>query len=190
VSVTCVRVPGRVSHSEAIQRRIREPISVEQARDALSRAPGVVLMDEAKGRCRSRCSRGPDEVFVGRVRRDPKRGRTPELCVVADNPAQGRPASNAVQIAELLLRDTNLNHQNTRNTPEKRQKKYNGFPSPFTVYIRVFPWLNGFFVMRNIKIHAVLRRTTFAGADATGHAPCKRRMEAAIAWTGDRTRSL
>src|SRR4029077_13348341 len=44
VSVTCVRVPVRVSHSEAINVEFENPISVEQARDALSRAPGVVLM--------------------------------------------------------------------------------------------------------------------------------------------------
>ncbi|HET9719207.1 MAG TPA: aspartate-semialdehyde dehydrogenase [Solirubrobacteraceae bacterium] len=98
VEVTCVRVPVRVCHSESVTLQTREPLSVEQARALLSEAPGLILEDlpsplRAAGR---------DEVFVGRLRRDPTHPRGLSLWVVADNLRKGA-ATNAVQIAELLL---------------------------------------------------------------------------------------
>jgi len=97
VAVTCVRVPVRISHSEAVNVQTREPLSVEQARELLSRAPGVVLEDvptplRAVGR---------DEVFVGRLRRDESHPRALSMWIVSDNLRKGA-ATNAVQIAELL----------------------------------------------------------------------------------------
>jgi aspartate-semialdehyde dehydrogenase len=104
VSVTCVRVPVRVSHSEAINAEFERPISVEQARSALGQAPGVVLMDEAKGEVPQPIhAEGRDEVFVGRIRKDPSAACALNLWVVADNLRKGA-ASNAVQIAEVLIR--------------------------------------------------------------------------------------
>lgn len=104
VSVTCVRVPVRVSHSEAINAEFESPISVEQARDALTRAPGIILMDETKGQVPQPLhAEGCDEVFVGRVRRDPSVPNGLDLWVVADNLRKGA-ASNAVQIAEVLFK--------------------------------------------------------------------------------------
>jgi aspartate-semialdehyde dehydrogenase len=98
VAVTCVRVPVRVSHSEAVNVQTREPLSAAQARELLARAPGLVLDDlptplRAEGR---------DEVFVGRVRDDESHPRAISLWVVADNLRKGA-ATNAVQIAELLV---------------------------------------------------------------------------------------
>ncbi len=100
VAVTCVRVPVRISHSEAVNIETREPLSVERALELLAQAPGVVLQDvptplRAEGR---------DEVFVGRVRRDPSHPRGLAMFVVADNLRKGA-ATNAVQIAQLLIRD-------------------------------------------------------------------------------------
>jgi aspartate-semialdehyde dehydrogenase len=104
ISVTCVRVPVRVSHSEAINVEFERPISVEQARAALARAPGVVLMDETKGHVPQPLhAEGRDEVFVGRVRRDASVANGLNLWVVADNLRKGA-ASNAVQIAEVLFK--------------------------------------------------------------------------------------
>ena len=104
VSVTCVRVPVRVSHSEAVNVEFEGPVSVEQACEALSRAPGVVLMDEAKGQVPQPLhAEGRDEVFIGRVRRDPSVANGLNLWVVADNLRKGA-ASNAVQIAEVLFK--------------------------------------------------------------------------------------
>src|SRR5439155_2768969 len=72
VSVTCARVPVRVSHSEAVNIEFDRPITVEQAREALGKAPGVLLLDETKGQVPQPIhAEGRDEVFVGRVRHDP-----------------------------------------------------------------------------------------------------------------------
>lgn len=98
VSPTTVRVPVRIGHSEAINLEFVRPISPEQAREALQKAAGVVLMDhptplDATGR---------DEVLVGRIRRDPTLVNGLNLWVVADNLRKGA-ATNAVQIAEVLV---------------------------------------------------------------------------------------
>jgi aspartate-semialdehyde dehydrogenase len=97
VAVTCVRVPVRIGHSEAINIQTREPISASQVRQLLSDTPGVVVEDlptpmRAAGR---------DEVFVGRIRDDESNPRALSMWVVSDNLRKGA-ATNAVQIAELL----------------------------------------------------------------------------------------
>jgi aspartate-semialdehyde dehydrogenase len=104
VTVTCVRVPVRVSHSEAVNIEFERPISVSQARKALADAPGVVLMDETQGQVPQPIhAEGRDEVFVGRIRRDDSVPHGLNLWLVADNLRKGA-ASNAVQIAEHLVR--------------------------------------------------------------------------------------
>ena len=103
VSVTCVRVPVRVSHSEAVNVEFERPITADQARAALSRAAGVVLLDERQGEVPQPIhAEGRDEVFVGRVRQDPSVPHGLNLWLVADNLRKGA-ASNAVQIAEVLF---------------------------------------------------------------------------------------
>lgn len=101
ISVTCVRVPVRVSHSLAVNVEFHRAISVDEATATLKSAPGVVLCDgtpplplDVTGR---------DEVFVGRIRRDPSVPHGLNLWVVADNLRKGA-ATNAVQIAEELLK--------------------------------------------------------------------------------------
>src|SRR5438128_7110684 len=104
VSPTTVRVPVRIGHSEAINLEFERPISVEQAREALRRAPGIVLLDDyAKGQVplALQCE-GRDEVFIGRIRRDPTVPHGLNLWVVADNLRKGA-ATNAVQIAAVLV---------------------------------------------------------------------------------------
>jgi aspartate-semialdehyde dehydrogenase len=104
ISPTTARVPVRIGHSEAINLEFERPITVEQAREALRRAPGIVLVDDlAKGDVPMPldCA-GRDEVFVGRIRRDPSVTNGLNLWVVADNLRKGA-ATNAVQIAEVLV---------------------------------------------------------------------------------------
>ncbi|HYV36704.1 MAG TPA: aspartate-semialdehyde dehydrogenase [Gemmataceae bacterium] len=104
VSPTTARVPVRIGHSEAINLEFERPITVEQAREALRRAPGIILVDDlAKGEVPMplHCE-GRDEVFVGRIRRDPTIANGLNLWVVADNLRKGA-ATNAVQIAEVLV---------------------------------------------------------------------------------------
>jgi aspartate-semialdehyde dehydrogenase len=102
---TCVRVPVRTGHSESIALEFAHAITVEQARAALRKAPGIVVMDDP-----SKCeeptpldSAGRDEVFVGRLRPDPTVKHGLLMWVVADNLRKGA-ATNAVQIAEELLK--------------------------------------------------------------------------------------
>ena len=104
VSPTTVRVPVRIGHSEAVNIEFHNPITVDQARAALCRAPGIVLMDDSgKGEVPMALNAaGRDEVFVGRVRRDPTVPHGLNLWVVADNLRKGA-ATNAVQIAEVLV---------------------------------------------------------------------------------------
>jgi aspartate-semialdehyde dehydrogenase len=104
VSPTTARVPVRIGHSEAINLEFERPITVEQARAALRNAPGIVLVDDlARGEVPMPldCA-GRDEVFVGRIRRDPTVANGLNLWVVADNLRKGA-ATNAVQIAEVLV---------------------------------------------------------------------------------------
>jgi len=104
VSPTTARVPVRIGHSEAINLEFHHPITPEQAREALRRAPGVVVLDDAgKGEVPLPLNLvGRDEVFVGRIRRDPTVPHGLNLWVVADNLRKGA-ATNAVQIAEVLV---------------------------------------------------------------------------------------
>lgn len=104
VSPTCVRVPVRVAHCEAVNVEFERPVSVEEARAALAQAPGVVLMDEARGEFPQPIhAEGQDHTFVGRIRRDPGCTHALNLWVVADNLRKGA-ATNAVQCAEELIR--------------------------------------------------------------------------------------
>lgn len=104
VSPTTARVPVRIGHSEAINVEFHNPITVEQAREALRKAPGIVLVDDyARGEVPlALACEGRDETFVGRVRRDPTVPHGLNLWVVADNLRKGA-ATNAVQIAEVLV---------------------------------------------------------------------------------------
>jgi aspartate-semialdehyde dehydrogenase len=104
VSPTTARVPVRIGHSEAINIEFHNPISVTQAREALRRGAGIILVDDpAKGDVPLPLKVvGRDEVFVGRIRRDPTVQHGLNLWVVADNLRKGA-ATNAVQIAEVLI---------------------------------------------------------------------------------------
>ena len=104
VCTTCVRVPVFNAHSEALFAEFEKPISVEQARDILSRAPGVKLMDDVKHGVYPMPieASGQEEVRVGRIRIDPSVEHGLALFVCGDNIWKGA-ALNAVQIAERLI---------------------------------------------------------------------------------------
>jgi aspartate-semialdehyde dehydrogenase len=103
VSATCVRVPVVNAHSEAVNVQTRDDLSPERARELLESAPGVTVVDDPAGALYPLASKasGSDEVFVGRIRRDPGHERALDLWIVADNLRKGA-ATNAVQLAELL----------------------------------------------------------------------------------------
>jgi aspartate-semialdehyde dehydrogenase len=103
IAVTCARVPVRSSHSESVNLETRADLSVEDARALLEAAPGLEVIDDpaTHGYPTARSSAGRDEVFVGRLRRDPTHPRGLQMWVVSDNLLKGA-ATNAVQIAEVL----------------------------------------------------------------------------------------
>jgi aspartate-semialdehyde dehydrogenase len=103
VSATCVRVPVVNAHSEAVNVQTRLPLSPERARELLAAAPGVSVLDDPHAALYPLASvaSGQDDVFVGRIRRDPGHERALDLWIVSDNLRKGA-ALNAVQLAELL----------------------------------------------------------------------------------------
>jgi aspartate-semialdehyde dehydrogenase len=105
ISCTAVRVPVFVSHSEAVHVETRQPITPERARELFAAVPGVVVRDDPANHVYPLATEaaGHDEIFVGRVRRDPSipDGRGLALWVVSDNLRKGA-ATNAVEIAELI----------------------------------------------------------------------------------------
>ena len=105
VSATCVRVPVVTGHSEAVNVETRQPISPERARELLAAAPGVTVVDDPAAGAYPLAieAAGRDDVFVGRIRRDPGNDRAIDLWIVSDNLRKGA-ATNAVQVAELLVK--------------------------------------------------------------------------------------
>jgi len=106
ISCTAVRIPVFTSHSEAVHVETRDPISPDRARELFAAVPGVIVQDDPAGHVYPLATQaaGRDEVFVGRVRRDPSipDGRGLALWVVSDNLRKGA-ATNAVEIAEILI---------------------------------------------------------------------------------------
>ncbi|MDR1953080.1 MAG: aspartate-semialdehyde dehydrogenase [Clostridiales Family XIII bacterium] len=106
VTVTTVRVPVFESHSEAINVEFEKPFGdIAEVRALLAASPGVVVQDDPQSNVYplAREAVGRDEVFVGRIRRDFSVESGINLWCVADNVRKGA-ATNAVQIAELLLK--------------------------------------------------------------------------------------
>ncbi|HEY4450466.1 MAG TPA: aspartate-semialdehyde dehydrogenase [Solirubrobacteraceae bacterium] len=103
ISATCARVPVVNGHSEAVNVQTRRELSPERARELLEAAAGVSVLDDPAAALYplAIAATGSDEVFVGRIRRDPGHERALDLWVVADNLRKGA-ATNAVQLAELL----------------------------------------------------------------------------------------
>ena len=104
VSATCVRVPSLRAHSESIWIETEHPVSVEQAREAFSKAQGCVLMDDPENKVYPMplFLSGKDEVFIGRIRKDLTDECGLSFWCVSDQIRKGA-ALNAVQIAEWLL---------------------------------------------------------------------------------------
>ena len=105
VSCTCVRVPVVRSHSVSVRLTFDHPVSVAQARAAIANAPGCKLVDDLNARQYPMPldTSGQDLVFVGRIRQDMIDAGSLNLWCCGDQLRKGA-ATNAVQIAELLIR--------------------------------------------------------------------------------------
>jgi aspartate-semialdehyde dehydrogenase len=103
LTVTCVRVPVMVGHSEAVNIEFESPLDEDEAREVLRNAPGVLVIDsrDDKGYITPKEAQGEHAVYVSRIRNDPTIEHGLNLWVVSDNLRKGA-ALNAVQIAELL----------------------------------------------------------------------------------------
>ena len=106
VTSTTVRIPVIGGHSEALNVEFATDFDLQEVRQLLSTAPGVVVVDDPARQVypMPRDAHEKDEVFVGRLRRDETQPNTLNMWVVSDNLRKGA-ATNAVQIAEYLLKN-------------------------------------------------------------------------------------
>jgi aspartate-semialdehyde dehydrogenase len=113
ITATCIRVPVLRAHSEAINLEFGTSFAVEKAREILSQAPGVKLVEDWQANYfpMPMEASGKDEVLVGRIRQDISNPNGLELWLSGDQIRKGA-ALNAVQIAELLVKE------NLPTTPE------------------------------------------------------------------------
>ncbi|HVY13341.1 MAG TPA: aspartate-semialdehyde dehydrogenase [Alphaproteobacteria bacterium] len=106
LTATCVRVPVFIGHSEAVNIEFERPLSADEARALLRKAPGVTVIDHRadEGYVTPVECAGDDPVFVSRIRDDATVENGLNLWIVSDNLRKGA-ALNAVQIAEVLAKD-------------------------------------------------------------------------------------
>ena len=104
VSATTVRVPVIGGHSESVNVEFDKPCTREAVREILRSAPGIVVQDDPKNNVYPMPlhAHEKDDVFVGRIRKDPTVKSGVNLWIVSDNIRKGA-ATNAVQIAEVLI---------------------------------------------------------------------------------------
>ncbi|MCK4863282.1 MAG: aspartate-semialdehyde dehydrogenase, partial [Dehalococcoidales bacterium] len=105
VSATCARVPVMVGHSEAVHVEFSRLMEADEARQILSRAPGVRVLDDPAISLypQSWSAVGTDETFVGRIRKDISHPNGLAMWIVADNLRKGA-ALNTIQIAEEMIK--------------------------------------------------------------------------------------
>jgi aspartate-semialdehyde dehydrogenase len=104
VSATTVRVPVMLGHAEAVHIETKRPMTPQEAREILAKAPGVIVQDDLGVNLYPTPAEtaGMDEVFVGRIRKDVSHPNGLAMWIVADNIRKGA-ALNAVQIAEAMI---------------------------------------------------------------------------------------
>lgn len=104
LTATAVRVPVQGGHSESVNIEFENDFDLDEVKAILSETSGVVLQDDVANKVYPMClySEGKDEVFVGRIRRDPSQPNTLNCWIVADNLRKGA-ATNTIQIAEYLV---------------------------------------------------------------------------------------
>ncbi len=103
VTATTVRVPVIGGHSESVNIEFAKEFDLDEVRKTLSKAAGVVVVDEPSSLQYPMpiMAHDKDEVFVGRIRRDESQPKTLNMWIVSDNLRKGA-ATNAIQIAEYM----------------------------------------------------------------------------------------
>lgn len=105
LTATCVRIPTIGGHSESVNIEFEHDFDLNDVRNILSNAPGIVLQDDSNNFIYPMPlhAHDKDETFVGRLRRDETQAKTLNCWIVSDNLRKGA-ATNAVQIAEELMK--------------------------------------------------------------------------------------
>ena len=104
VTATTVRVPVFNCHSESVNVELEKPFDLQELKEVLANAPGVVVKDDPSKESYPTVldADGKDETYVGRIRRDESVDNGVNLWIVADNIRKGA-ATNAVEIAQELM---------------------------------------------------------------------------------------
>jgi len=104
ITATTVRVPVFNSHSESINIQFEKPFDLDELKNVLINAPGIVVQDDLANNVYPMPlnANGKDDVFIGRIRRDESLDNGVNLWVVADNIRKGA-ATNTIQIAEWII---------------------------------------------------------------------------------------
>ncbi len=104
LTATCVRVPVFISHCEAVNLELENPLSADECRDLLRESPGCLVIDkhEPGGYITPYEAAGEDATYISRIREDSTVENGLSMWVVSDNLRKGA-ALNTVQIAELLV---------------------------------------------------------------------------------------
>jgi len=104
ITATTVRVPVFDSHSESINIEFYNDFDLDELKDVLKNAPGVIIKDDPENNVYPLAldAAGTNETYVGRIRRDESVDSGVNIWVVADNIRKGA-ATNAVQIAQKLI---------------------------------------------------------------------------------------
>lgn len=103
VTATTVRLPVMGGHSESVNIEFENDFDLDEVRNLLAAAPGVVVQDDPANQVYPMpfFAHDKDETFVGRIRRDESQDNTLNCWIVSDNLRKGA-ATNAIQIAEYL----------------------------------------------------------------------------------------
>jgi aspartate-semialdehyde dehydrogenase len=106
LTATCVRIPVIGGHSESVNIEFENDFDLDEVKEILSQAPGVVVQDDIANFVYPMplTAHEKDDTFVGRLRRDESQPKTLNCWIVSDNLRKGA-ATNAVQIAEWLLKE-------------------------------------------------------------------------------------
>jgi aspartate-semialdehyde dehydrogenase len=104
LTATCVRVPVFIGHSEAVNVEFEQPITADEAREILRKAPGCLVIDahEPGGYVTPYEAAGEDATYISRIREDATVDNALSMWIVSDNLRKGA-ALNAIQIAECLI---------------------------------------------------------------------------------------
>ena len=104
ITATAVRIPVEGGHCESVNIKFSKDASLDDIRKTLESNKGLIVLDDVKNNTYPMPinSKGKDEVFIGRIRKDFSQEKTVNMWIVSDNLRKGA-ATNTIQIAEYLI---------------------------------------------------------------------------------------